>query len=422
MVFGSTYFSGPKAYSRNVGHRTEEEQMAVIIQQLVGRCHNGHFYPAISGVAQSYNYYPFAHMKPGDGVAAIALGLGKSVMGGESSLRFSPRYPNLLPDRSTVNDILANAQRHFYSVKMQSAACLLGADDSATLARREVCEAMTELPVRMLSSTYFPNEDRIRDAFSEAGSPVITFHSILKHNAFPLAGILSDLLRIGEEAMDSPVEMEFCVNLGAAPNFPGEFAILQLRPMGAREELLRIDIDQREIDSAFVYSRQALGNTLSNDIRDIVFVKPEKFDTGKTPIIAREIGTINRCLRKDGDKYLLIGPGRWGSADCWLGIPVKWEEISEAGAIVEADHTKLHAEPSQGSHFFHNITTMGINYLTVLQEKGDRIDWQWLNEQPRKMETDYIAVVRLERPFVLKVDGRQSRAIIYMNGSGVFLN
>jgi hypothetical protein len=222
--------------------------------------------------------------------------------------------------------------------------------------------------------------------------------------------------------MGSPVEMEFCLNLGAAPDLPGQFAILQLRPMGAREDLLRIDIDRKEIDSAFVYSRRALGNTMSNDIRDIVFVKPAEFDPGKTPVIAREIGTINRRLRKDGDKYLLIGPGRWGSADRWLGIPVRWEEISEAGAIVEADHAKLHAEPSQGSHFFHNITTMGINYLTVSQEKGDRIDWQWLNEQPRKMETDYVAVVRLDRPFVLKVDGRQSRAVIYMGGSGVILD
>lgn len=414
MVFGSTYFSEPKAFSKKVGHRTEEEQMAVIIQQLVGACFNRHFYPAISGVAQSYNYYPFAQMKPQDGVAAIALGLGKSVMGGESSLRFSPRYPNLLPDRSTVKDLLENAQRYFYAVKLESATCRLGVDDSITLARREVYETMAEFPVRVLSSTYYPNENRIRDMFSKEGSPVITFFSVLKHDAFPIAGILSDLLQIGEQAMGSPVEMEFCINLGDAPHASGEFAILQLRPMGAREELMRIDIDQKEIDSAFVYSRQALGNTLLNDIQDIVFVKPTDFDPGKTLAIAREIGKINQSFRQEGGKYVLIGPGRWGSADRWLGIPVRWEEISEADAIVEADHPKMHAEPSQGSHFFHNITTMGISYLTVSHNKGDRIDWPWLNEQPRKMETDYIAVVHLDRPFVLKVDGRQSRATIYV--------
>lgn len=413
MVFASTYFSGPKAFSQRVGHRTEEEKMAVIIQQLIG-AHAGHyFYPAISGVAQSYNYYPIAEMKPQDGVAAIALGLGKSVMGGESSLRFCPKYPNLLPDRSSVDDILKNAQRYFYAVRMSDPACTIGADDSVTLARREVFDALDEPSVRALCSTYDPQEGRIRDAFKKSGSPVVTFYPVLKHGMFPLASILTDLLRIGEAGMGSPVEMEFCINLGAGPDSRSEFAVLQLRPMGAREELMRVDISDDEIGRSLIYSRKALGNTIADDIRDVVFVKPEAFDPAKTTAIAHEIGKMNAQQTPAGRKYLLIGPGRWGSADRWLGIPVRWEDICGVGAIVEVDHPKLKAEPSQGSHFFHNITTLGINYLTVLQTKGDHIDWAWLNRQSIKMETAHVVMVELERPLVLKVDGRQSRAVVY---------
>jgi hypothetical protein len=412
MVFASTYFSGPKAFSKRVGHRTEEEKMAVIIQQLVGEQHGRYFYPAISGVAQSYNYYPIAEMKPQDGVAAIALGLGKSVMGGESSLRFSPHHPNLLPDRSTVDDILKNAQRYFYALKLEQAACSFGVDDSVTLARREIFDALVEPPVQAMCSSYDPQEGRIRDSYRKSGSPVVTFHSVLKYSTFPLADILTDVLKIGEAGMGSPVEMEFCVNLGSGNQSNPEFAILQLRPMGAREELMRIDISKEEIEQSLIYSRQALGNTIATDIRDVVFVKPDDFDSAKTQAIAHEIGKLNALQTQAGRKYFLIGPGRWGSADRWLGIPVRWEEISGVGAIVEVDHPQLQAEPSQGSHFFHNITTLGINYLTVLQTKGDHIDWQWFHRQPIEMETEHAVLVRLEQPLVLKVDGRQSRAVV----------
>ncbi len=412
MVFASTYFSGPKAFSRRVGQRTEEEKMAVIIQQLVGDRFGDFFYPDISGVAQSYNYYPIAEMTPQDGVAAIALGLGKSVMGGESSLRFSPRHPHLLPDRSTVPDLLKNAQRYFYAVRMGQTDCPIGVDDGVTLARREVFDAVAEPPVRALCSTYLPEEGRVRDSFRPSGSPVVTFHPILKHGAFPLADLLTDLLGIGEEGMGSPVEMEFCLNMPADNHCKPEFAILQLRPMGAREELMRVDIDETEIDHSLIYSSRALGNAISRDIRDIVLVKRDRFDAAETVTIAGEIGKINARLVQQGRKYLLIGPGRWGSADRWLGIPVRWEQICGVGAIVEADHPRLQAEPSQGSHFFHNISTLGINYLTVLEARGDRIDWQWLESRPAAMDTGYVALVHLEQALVLKVDGRQSRAVV----------
>ena len=412
LVFASTFFPGPKSFSKRVGHRIEEEKMAVIIQELAGTDCNGYFYPAISGVAQSCNYYPFAQMKSQDGVATIALGLGKSVMGGESSLRFCPKYPNLLPDRSRLEDLLNNSQRYFYSVRKGTDTCQLGVDDSATLVRREIYDALDELPVKMLCSTYVMEENRIRDTFSESGSPVVTFHPVLKYGSFPLANLLTDLLQIAEQGMGSPVEMEFCINLGSGAA-EGEFVVLQLRPMGAREELMRIDIGADEIGKSFMHSRQAFGNAVMRDMQDIVFVKPENFDTARTMEIAREIGRFNAQLVSENRKYLLIGPGRWGSADPWLGIPVRWEDICGVGAIVETDHPHLRPEPSQGSHFFHNITTLGIDYLTISESTGGGIDWHWIVRQPREKQTGQIALIRLPRPFILKVDGKQSLAVVY---------
>ncbi len=414
MVFASTYFSGPKAFSKRVGHRIEEEKMAVIIQELVGERHGDHYYPTLAGVAQSYNYYPFAQMKPQEGVAAIALGLGKSVMGGESALRFSPKYPNLLPDRSRLEDILKNSQRYFYSVKMGGDTCQIGVDDSVTLVRREIYDALDERPVRTVSSTYFVQEHCLRDTFSESGSPVVTFNAILKHRTFPLPGILTKLLQIGEEGMGSAVEMEFCANLGPGPD-DGEFVVLQLRPMGAREEMMRVEISEQEIDKAIIYSRQALGNAVCRDIRDVVFVKPQDFDPGKTKAVAKDISRLNAQLMSENRKYLLVGPGRWGSADPLLGIPVRWEDICGVSAMVETDHPQMQPEPSQGSHFFHNITSLGIHYITASEKTAGVIDWQWLCSQPRKTETGHVAWIELKKPILLKVDGKESRAVIYID-------
>ena len=211
--------------------------------------------------------------------------------------------------------------------------------------------------------------------------------------------------------MGSAVEMEFCVNLESHSG-TGEFVVLQLRPMGAREEMVRVGISQDEIDNAVIYSRQALGNTVNQDIQDIVFVKPKEFDPGRTKTIADEIGRLNTKLMFENRKYLLIGPGRWGSADPWLGIPVRWEDICGVGAIVETDHPRMRPEPSQGSHFFHNITTLGINYLTASESTSGSIAWQWLCDQPKISETEQVALVHLNRPLILKVDGEHSEAVI----------
>lgn len=417
LVYASTYFEGPKAFSRRVGHHTEEEKMAVIIQRIVGARHGNYLYPAISGVAQSYNYYPFAKMKSEEGIATIALGLGKTVMEGGKALRFSPRYPELLPQRFSVNDILENAQNHFYALKIDGAKPIIDLNETATLEKREVFDAISESSVKFLASTYIPEEHRIKDSSMGRGSPVLTFAPVLKYGAFPLAEILSTVLTLGEEGMGCQVELEFSVNLGNGDTRRPEFAILQMRPMTAREELLEVDITPDEIDRAVCFSNQALGNGIRNNLCDVLYVKPDGFDPAQTPKIAREIGKMNAELINENRKYLLIGPGRWGSSDRWLGIPVTWPEICGVGAMLETAHPHLKAEPSQGSHFFHNITSLGINYANVSEEKGDTIDWRWLTSLPKYREMEYVAHVRLEQPLFLKVDGRTSRCVIIHAGS-----
>ena len=414
LIYASTYFGSPKAFSRRVGHRTEEEKMAVIIQKLVGRPSGRYFYPAISGVAQSHNYYPFGPMKPEEGIATIALGLGKTVMEGEKALRFSPRHPQLLPQRSTLKDILDTSQRFFYSLKLEGPYPAPGIREDANLAKREVVDAPNDDAVRALSGYFLPNEGRIRESYDPAGYPVLTFSQILKYDLFPLAPLLTEVLALGQDGMGCPVELEFAVDLHRGEGERPGFAFLQLRPMTARAEHVQVLIPEEEASGAFCVSSQALGNGEKSDIADIVFVKPEIFDSARTVEIAREIGQLNAGLMRAGRKYLLAGPGRWGSADRWLGIPVSWAEICGVGAMIETTAPELRADPSQGSHFFHNITTLDITYCTVNPEKGDRLDWAWLATQPRAAETRFVAHVRLPRPFVIKADGRSSRCVMFV--------
>jgi len=412
MVFASTYFKDPKAFSRRVGQRTEEEKMAVIIQKLTGSRHTGYFYPAISGVAQSHNYYPFDRMKQEEGIATIALGLGKAVMEGEKTLRFSPHHPQLLPQRTSVDDILNNSQRFFYALAMDQELCLLSVDEAVTLAKREIYDARDEFPVRALTSTYNTQEHRIRDSGFGTGYPVLTFAQVLKFNQFPLTEILKEMLKIGQAGMGCPVELEFSVNISPDREVAPRFAVLQVRPMSAREEMMTVEIVPAEWESALLVSNRALGNTVNTEMADIVYVDPETFDPAQMPRIAQEISEINTRLMQAGRKYLLMGPGRWGSADRWLGIPVGWKDICGVGAMVETAHAELQADPSQGSHFFHNLTSLGINYLTVLDNGQDHVDWQRLAALPRARGTDHLVHVRLERPVILKVDGRTSRGVV----------
>jgi len=411
-VYASTFFKAPRAFSRRVGNRVESEKMAVIIQRTVGQQYGNRFYPALSGVVQSLNYYPFSAMKTEDGIASIAVGLGKAVMEGENTLRFSPLHPEILPQRSSVEDILKGSQKHFYAIAMNDPDCTKEIDDSSTLTRVTVHSAVSDHPIRFLSSTYSPSEHRIRDFFSRNGHQVITFASLLKYNSIPFTDILKTLLTLGREKLGCAVEIEFALDLPASPEQKASFYVLQIRPMSAREETLKVKISKKDCLSAFCTSHRGLGNTVNREMYDIIFVRPDTFDPADTKKIAAEIGNLNAKLTRENRKYLLIGPGRWGSSDHWLGIPVSWEDICSVGSIIETVHPRLNAEPSQGSHFFHNLTTLGINYINVDPTHGDRIDYEWMSGLPVCSETEHITHVKTEHPFVLKVDGRSGQAVV----------
>lgn len=411
LVYASTYFQGPKSFAKRVGHRTEDEKMAVIIQVVSGKRWGDHFYPAISGVAQSYNYYPFGKMKAEEGIAAIAMGLGRTVVEGEQALRFSPARPQVLPQFSRVEEVLKNAQQSFYALKV------------GALGENSVMHLDSEIeklyvgdveggPIHLLSGTYVREENAIRYTPSARGPKVLTFERILKYDLFPLPKILCALLEIGKQGMGSSVEIEFSVELPENPSETGRFVLLQIRPMTDREALDEVEIHEEEKVGAVCLSKHALGNVKGLEVHHILYVKPEAFDLAATKEIAREIGRLNAELVRENKKYLLVGPGRWGSSDRFLGIPVTWEEISGVCGIVEASHEILKADPSQGSHFFHNITALGINYISILEGRGDHFDMGWLKGCCVSMEGAYTAVASLETPAILKVDGKHATGVL----------
>jgi CheY-like chemotaxis protein len=412
LVYASTRMEGPRAYARSTSARPQEEAMAVVIQELAGERYGDFFYPAISGVAQSHNYYPIGPMRPEDGIAHIALGIGKTVVEGERALRFCPRYPGVLPQFSTVDDILAHSQQTFYALEMAGYPERLPADPALNLAKRALEDAESEHPVRLLASTYLAEDHRIRDSGFLSGPKVLTFAPVLKFDAFPLAGILSTLLSMGRGAMGSPVEIEFAVNLGSRERPRREFLFLQMRPVAAGSDRTPVEIAADEVGEALCFSEQVLGNGRFEGIGDVVFIEPAAFRVESTRRMAEEIGRVNARLTEEKRPYLLVGPGRWGSADPWLGVPVRWHQISGVEAIVEIRGEALNAEPSQGSHFFQNITAIGIPYLTVGERSGGWLDWERLAAMPTVEKGGFVRHVRPREPLTLKVDGRRSRAVI----------
>ena len=416
LVYASSYFESPRAFSKSIG-QTRKDSMAVIIQELTGRANGQYFYPAISGVAQSYNYYPIDCMKQEDGVAHIALGFGKSVVDGETSLRFSPQHPKMLPQFASVDDTLKNSQRFFYALQRDTPFNLTNFG-SSHLRKREVSEAELEYPVQMLTSTYIPAEHRIRDV-NTSGPKVLTFAQLLKNNLFPLSEILCEFIEIGRKGLGCQVEMEFSANLPQSDKKQGdriaEFNFLQIRPMVAGEELFHTSISESERNQAFCQSRSALGQGKIGNIVDIIFVKPELFSPSKSLEIVTELSRLNAQLQRQERKYLLIGPGRWGSADHLLGIPVKWQNISAVGAIIELRNNILSVDPSQGTHFFQNITSLGIPYLTVDErDSNDLLDWQTINALGCQEKTKYLTHINLSNPLTVKIDARHSEGVIFL--------
>jgi CheY-like chemotaxis protein len=415
VVYASTLFKTARDYLETTPFRIEEELMAVLIQRLVGSRRGERFYPTFSGVASSYNFYPFGGMRPEDGVAQVALGLGKSVVEGFEALRFSPRQPQSLPQFSEVKDILRNAQRKFYALDMSRNDVIPGVQTDANLLHEEITEAIRDGAANPIVSTYDRANDRIVSGLEEGGSPIISFDPLLRGRTMPLPDTLVRLLEVCQTGLATPAEVEFAADIEPGLGRRHVLNVLQLRPMVFEETDIEVELDESMVKRAVVRSEVALGHGRREEISDLVVVDPRRMDRSQTTEAAVSIEEFNRILRRDGRQSIIIGPGRWGTRDSWLGIPVTWPQISSARAIVETDFRDLQVEPSLGSHFFHNLTCYGVAFFAVHEkDSSGAINWEWLDHQTPSAEAMNGAVrhFRLERPAQILVDGSTSRGVI----------
>ena len=412
-VYASVFFKASKAYMNSTQNRTDEEKMGIVIQEIAGQAHENRFYPTFSGVARSMNFYPIPPEKTENGVANIALGLGKYIVEGGVSLRFSPSFPQNIIQLSSPKMALNDTQKYFYALDLEPKSFIPSIDESVNLLKSDLKTAYNDGSLRWTGSIYDRQFNTIRDGVSYGeGTLLVTFANILKHNTFPLAGILKEILQIGQEEMNQPVEIEFAVDLQSPYNNP-VFYLLQIRPIvDSRISLDSVKAVVSESDS-LIYSESALGNGNITDIYDVIYVKSNKFSPKNNIEIAGEIGRFNDKLQKENRPYLLIGPGRWGSQDSWLGIPVKWGQISGAKIIVEMGLEKYTIEPSQGTHFFQNLTSLQVAYLTVNEalQKG-KVDMKWLDLQITKEETENVRHIRFSKPLEINICGVEGNASV----------
>ena len=412
-VYASVYFAASRAYIQTSQNLISEEKMAVIIQEVCGTEQDGLYFPTCSGVARSINYYPIGDERPEDGVCNVAMGLGKLVVDGGRTLRFSPRYPQKVLQTSTPELALRDTQNEVLALSLSPEEFRTSIDDAVNLHRLNVREIDGMRNARFVCSVWDRENERISDSPFDRGRKVITFNNILKYNTFPLAEIVSDILRMGAEEMRCPVEVEFAVNMDVPAGQQQIFNLLQIRPIIDNQDNRPIDWNCETPDNALIYGEQALGIGRMNDISDIIYVKTPMFDSLATEKIADELLELNARMRDEQRTYILVGPGRWGSSDPFLGVPVKWTHISEAKVIVECGIERFDVEPSQGTHFFQNVTSLGVGYLTINPFRGDGIFREELLDARKALyEGTYLRHVRFDRPLWVCVDGRSNRGMV----------
>ena len=411
-VYASTFYKEPKSLMDSVSKRYEEEKMAVIIMELIGKKHDEIFYPTFSGVCQSYNYYPVSHMKRNEGIAFLALGLGKTIADGEKTLRYSPKYPDILPQYYSVKSTINNSQNKFYALNLNKNIDVLKKGESKNLHKYNLDIAEKHGELTSVASVISNEDSIIRDSLKYKGTRVLTFSSIIKYELFPLNELLNTFIKQGENLIGCPFEIEFAVNINKK-NRKSEFCLLQIKPMPIDNIEEKIEnLKNKKLDEIFCSSNQVLGNGLYNDLEHIMYINLDNFKNEKTTSIAKKIGEYNNRLGSK-NPYLLIGPGRWGSSDPWLGIPVNWEQIANAKSIIEIGIDKLNPDPSFGSHFFQNLTSLRIGYFTISYKKYKvSIDWKWLKKQNHIYKSKYVNVIKLQNPLAIKIDGKNGQGII----------
>ncbi len=412
-VYASVFYRDSKAYMTATKNVIDEEKMAIVLQEICGNTYENRFYPSFSGVARSLNYYPIGAEKPEDGIANIAMGLGKYIMDGGMTLRFSPAYPNNILQTSSVEYALRETQTYFNALDLSLTHFVPQVDDGFNLLKIGIGEAEKDGTLRYIASTYNHHDQAIYDNLYEGGRKLITFANVLQHNVFPLASILKEILHIAQTEMGRPIEIEFAVNLDYSPARQHVFYLLQIRPIVDSKEMINEDIGRILVEDTIITCNSALGHGITSDIFDLVYVKPEAFSAAKNQLIMYEIEKVNRQLVAENRHYVLVGPGRWGSADPWLGIPVKWTHISNARLIVESGLSNYRVDPSQGTHFFQNLTSFGVAYFTINPFLHDgSYDTDFLNAQPALYESEYLRHVRFEKPILLKVDGKKNKGVV----------
>lgn len=412
-VFASTFYQSAKEYIRVTSYRFEEEKMAVIIQCLMGKVHENRYYPDISGVAKSYNFYPMTPQKSSDGTASVALGLGKWVVDGGNTVRFCPKYPKDIIQFYSVKETLNTTQKSFFSLELDADSDFGIETHDMLVQQHGLHVAEKDETLQPVGSTYVPENDAIYHGLSRTGPRVVTFAPILQNNLVPLAEIIDLLLDMGVWGMGTPVEIEFAVNLRATKQKGIEFALLQMRPLVIHRETEELSLEGLDLSKLLCQSNQVLGHGLIDGMYDVVAVDYRLFDRATSQETAAEIASFNSQLIRENRPYLLIGIGRWGSLDPWLGIPVTWEQIAGAKAIIETGFKDMSVTPSQGSHFFQNITSFMIGYFTVdeSQQQGN-LDWDWLLLQTPLTSKKYTKLFRFEKPLIVKINGHQNKGVI----------
>ncbi len=412
-VYASTFYQNAKNYIKITSYRSEEEKMAVIVQKMIGKTHKNRFYPDFSGVAKSYNFYPLPPQKPNDGIVSSALGLGKWVVEGGNSVRFCPRYSKDLIQFYSVKESLNSSQREFFALQLDEKTDFGNITYDKLVKTFSLSIAEEDGSLNYVGSTYVPENDAIYDGLGRTGPRVVTFGPVLRNKIFPLANVLDLLLEMGTWGMGNPVEIEFAVNLTTPPGVKKEFGLLQMRPLVVSHEAEELQIDNVDKEKLICKSEQVLGNGIIDEIYDVVVVDYHLFNRAKSRDVAAEVSAFNKKLINDGKPYLLVGVGRWGSLDPWLGIPVTWEQIAGARAIIETSFKDMAVEPSQGSHFFQNITSFMVGYFTInTVQKNGFVDWDWLLAQDPIDSKTFTKHIRFEKPLIVKMNGHENKGII----------
>lgn len=411
-VYASVYYKDSKAYMQATSNVIDQEKMAVILQEVVGTQYGDRFYPSISGVARSINYYPINDELAEEGTVSLALGLGKYIVDGGLTLRVCPYHPDKVLQTSEMEMALRETQTRFYALDLKNMGQNFSLDDGFNLLKLPVKEAENDGSLNYIASTYDPYDMVIRDGIYPGGRKVITFANILQHDVFPLARILQLVQKYGQGEMRRPVEIEFAVNLNAAEK-KGVFYLLQIRPMVDMKADLNEDLDAISEDQLLLKSVNSLGQGIMDDIQDVIYVKTEGYSASNNQLIAYDIEKLNKRFLDEGKHYILIGPGRWGSSDTWLGIPVKWPNISAARVIVEAGLTNYRVDPSQGTHFFQNLTSFGVGYFTINAYMNDGLyNQELLNSMPAVEETKYLRWVHFDKPLAVKMNGKKKIGVV----------